>query len=137
MSKNYINKNLQFYSQILFFHFISCPERMGCPGNGLCLACEFPSECQIGSNVTVNCSSPRCGQQSIQRQAECLFCWQLADSQLECEVLRNCSTNDVALHRTICKVRRNVICAGRRTFYKNRKSVLKLILNYHLNLTTN
>uniref|UniRef100_A0A183CMB5 Dolichyl-diphosphooligosaccharide--protein glycosyltransferase subunit KCP2 n=1 Tax=Globodera pallida TaxID=36090 RepID=A0A183CMB5_GLOPA len=62
-----------------------------------CLKCDFPADCSLGAPISVNCTL----------------------SEIVCEEMKNCSTNELSLHRTTCRAKSNVICAGRRTFFKN------------------
>ncbi|KAL3090811.1 hypothetical protein niasHS_007186 [Heterodera schachtii] len=112
------------------------PENAFCARNALspqCLRCDFPSVCPFGDSVVVNCTPsaafvncagdgvvPRANVSAVVRlQAKCRFCWQLEQSEIVCEERKNCSTNELTLHRTKCRAKPNAICAGRRHFFKN------------------
>ncbi|KAI1713600.1 TM2 domain-containing protein [Ditylenchus destructor] len=95
--------------------------RVDCSNHGSCLSCSFPSDCQYGLLVMLNCTThPKCPQrQTLRKEAVCRFCWQTPDHEHDCDELRNCSTQDFRLVRTQCKVADHVLCMGRRVFYKN------------------
>uniref|UniRef100_A0A914GYU8 Dolichyl-diphosphooligosaccharide--protein glycosyltransferase subunit KCP2 n=1 Tax=Globodera rostochiensis TaxID=31243 RepID=A0A914GYU8_GLORO len=86
-----------------------------------CLKCDFPVDCSLGEPISVNCTLANCGhsRRTVQLQTKCRFCWQLEQSEIVCEEMKNCSTNELSLHRTTCRAKSNVICAGRRTFFRN------------------
>ncbi|KAI6178589.1 TM2 domain-containing protein [Aphelenchoides besseyi] len=92
-----------------------------CKEHAFCMSCDFPTDCRKGEPVEVNCTAnsycPR--GVSIKKEAICQFCWQTEPEEHECEQVKNCSTIDVRLVRTTCRVKSHVICMGSRAFFKN------------------
>ncbi|EGT33453.1 hypothetical protein CAEBREN_20899 [Caenorhabditis brenneri] len=85
------------------------------------LACKFPQNCRIGETVTVNCTSRKGCPNPISKnsvEAVCRFCWQLQESDYDCEPATNCSTSSTKLQLTKCSAHSSVVCMGQRQFYK-------------------
>uniref|UniRef100_A0A1I7YEV8 TM2 domain-containing protein n=1 Tax=Steinernema glaseri TaxID=37863 RepID=A0A1I7YEV8_9BILA len=99
---------------------ISFCSTIDCTRHASCMQCDFPDRCKYGEKVEVKCVTRRPCQQehSIVREATCRFCWQTNESEHYCDPIRNCSSSATKLQRTVCLVDRNVICKGRRMFYK-------------------
>lgn len=113
-----------FLRQLTFGDSADICEHVECLNDGRCLSCKFPSGCRFNETVTVSCkTNSRChDRQFPKRRVKCRFCWQIEDeNDIECLEVRNCSTNDIHLHPTVCRVKPHVICMGQREFPKNVK----------------
>lgn len=96
---------------------LSCNEN--CLQKAHCLKCNFPNNCKYGSRVDVNCTTElSCLNQSISIKAICQYCWQATNEHV-CQQVRNCSTHDIKLVKTSCRVLDHVFCKGHRKFNKN------------------
>ncbi|VDN50318.1 unnamed protein product, partial [Dracunculus medinensis] len=91
-----------------------------CSTHASCLDCAF-FPCNYGEAINVTCSTKNvCSRKySIKKEAICRYCWQLHSSDYDCTPVKNCTTSSVFLVRTVCHTHQNVICMGRRVFFKN------------------
>ncbi|TKR96982.1 hypothetical protein L596_010917 [Steinernema carpocapsae] len=108
---NYPRENISF-----------CAHVEDCTKFASCMQCDFPDRCYYGEVIEeMKCSTLRPCQQDNSVKLEgvvCRFCWQTDESEHSCEPIRNCSSTSTKLVRTICRVDQNVVCKGRRAFYK-------------------
>uniref|UniRef100_A0A914XCG8 TM2 domain-containing protein n=1 Tax=Plectus sambesii TaxID=2011161 RepID=A0A914XCG8_9BILA len=94
-----------------------------CLNYASCLYCNFP-KCKYGASISVNCTTKNeCNEHhSLTRLTTCRYCYQTEEWEHECDPVRvNCSVTAAPpkhLIRTVCRVKPNVICMGRRAFYK-------------------
>ncbi|CAJ0962693.1 unnamed protein product, partial [Mesorhabditis belari] len=100
-----------------------CSALQDCSVNGDCLECQFPSECKLNEDIVANCTTlPNCVlRQSLTKAAKCRFCWQSDPWEHTCDPVANCSSTSTQLVPTRCTIHWDVICMGKRHFYKNVK----------------
>lgn len=108
-----------------------------CPSNAQCerleahCLSELNTVCNISckygqlTNMTVNVLEdvPCIGSRSHTRNVTCRFCYQMPAEDYICSTNTSCSSignYSTRLYQATCEVKPNVICLGKRTFYKNK-----------------
>jgi len=89
-----------------------------------CMHCVYPDTCKYGQSITVNCtkrSNVTCsGPADFQRTLTCRYCYQAAGWEQQCTASTSCRAVAAPLqsYRANCTVAEDVLCLGRRNFYR-------------------
>ena len=101
-----------------------CPTSLECselPAH--CLSCTFNETCVYGRpyNVTCTTTTDCIGEKVLEKTMVCRYCYQTEHWEHTCIQKANCNSvaSPRAYYRTNCSVKDNVICLGKRKFYKN------------------
>ncbi|PRP84452.1 hypothetical protein PROFUN_08037 [Planoprotostelium fungivorum] len=88
--------------------------------------CSFNCSCRYGSLSQVECSivddffnSSQCaGNTTFTKDFQCLYCYQLPDTEYTCSRTDDCDASRSSPYLTTCLVKGDVLCLGERQFMK-------------------
>ncbi|XP_070542031.1 TM2 domain-containing protein 3-like [Ptychodera flava] len=102
-----------------------CPSLTECSVlGGDCIDCNFTMSCIYGKDTTVMCTPKpgiECtGDQEFEKIFKCRYCYQTESWEHDCTPAKDCKVNASPRHTVTvnCTVLPEIICMGRRTFFK-------------------
>jgi len=121
-----------------------CPSDLECSRLAVsCLKCKCPVRCgEYGGTATATCTVPQSisciGNRTVEKPFTCQYCYQWAlrtPSKVDCEENFDCPSigersqvqkslpvyNGTNFYKAKCRVNKEVLCLGKRTFYKQTK----------------